>query len=108
MSTYCSALRIRRARGLVVCAIAALLLAAASRPVGAQVLYGSIVGNVTDAQGAVTPGVTLTATNTGTALKVETVSDTDGAYTFRNLLPGTYDLAASLTGFREHRQTGIS
>jgi hypothetical protein len=73
----------------------------------AQVLYGSIVGNVTDAQGGVMPGVTLTATNTGTGLKVETVSDDAGAYAFRNLLPGTYDLTATLTGFREHQQTGI-
>ena len=34
-----------------------------------RLLYGSIVGNVTDAQGATAPGVTLTATNTGTGLE---------------------------------------
>ena len=54
------------------------------------------------------PGVTLTATNTGTGLKVETVTDGDGAYTFRNLLPGMYDVRATLAGFREHKQTGIT
>jgi TonB dependent receptor-like, beta-barrel len=29
------------------------------------------------------------------------------SYTFRNLLPGTYDLTATLTGFREFRQAAI-
>ena len=74
-------------RRLFVCAAlcTASLLAA---PIHAQALYGSIVGNVNDAQGATVPGVTITATNTGTGLEAETVTDADGAYTFRNLLPG--------------------
>ena len=88
--------------------VAAILLVIPDRPASAQVLYGSIVGNVSDAQGGIAPGVTLTATNTGTGLKVETVTDADGAYAFRNLLPGTYDLTATLSGFREHKQTGHS
>ncbi|HEY7499541.1 MAG TPA: TonB-dependent receptor [Vicinamibacterales bacterium] len=87
--------------------LAFALASLAVRPASAQVLYGSIVGNVTDAQGAIAPGATLTATNAGTGLKVETVTDSDGAYTFRNLLPGTYDLTAMLSGFREHQQKGI-
>jgi len=76
-------------------------------PVSGQALYGSIVGIVTDAQGAVTPGVMLVATNTGTGLKVEATTDADGAYVFRNLPPGTYDLAATLTGFRSHQERAI-
>src|SRR5687768_15159917 len=90
------------------CLLAVALLFVHARLADAQALYGSIVGNVTDAQGAATPGVTLTATNTGTGLEVETVTDGDGAYTFRNLLPGTYDVKASLGGFREHKQTGLA
>ncbi len=88
--------------------IAAALLFVSARLADAQALYGSIVGNVTDAQGGLTPGVTLTATNTGTGLEVETVTDNDGAYTFRNLQPGSYDLKAVLAGFREHKQTAIA
>jgi hypothetical protein len=108
MSTYSSALPTRRSGAWLAALAAIALLIAGARDARAQVLYGSIVGNVSDAQGAMTPGVTLTATNTGTGLKVETVSDADGAFTFRNLLPGTYDLTAALTGFREYRQTGIA
>lgn len=76
-------------------------------PSAAQALYGSIVGTVTDAQGAITPGVTLVASNVGTGLRAEAISDADGNYVFRNLLPGTYNLTATLTGFREHTQRGI-
>ena len=82
-------------RRLFVCAAlcAASLLAA---PIHAQVLYGSIVGNVNDPQGSFVPGVTITATNTGTGAKAETVTDANGAYTLRNLLPGVYDVSATL------------
>src|SRR3954465_14993242 len=108
MSTYYSVLPRRRTGAWLAVLAAAALIVAVARDAGSQVLYGSIVGNVTGAQGATAPGVALTATNTGTGLKVETVSDSDGAFTFRNLLPGTYDLAAALSGFREYRQTGIA
>ncbi len=107
MSSHYSVNGARRCGSMMAWLIAVALVAIGGRAAGAQALYGSIVGNVTDAQGAATPGVTLTATNTGTGLEVETVADGDGAYTFRNLLPGTYDVKASLGGFREHKQTGV-
>jgi hypothetical protein len=86
-------------------AIAAALLV--PLPAAAQTLYGSIVGTVSDPQGAAIPGATVTATNTGTGNKVDVVTDSDGNYAFRNLLPGTYTLGASLQGFRELNQTGL-
>jgi hypothetical protein len=91
-------------RAAVALAILALLVPA---PGSTQTLYGSIVGTVSDPQGAAIPGATVTATNPGTGHKVEAVSDADGNYAFRNLLPGTYTLAASLQGFRELNQTGL-
>ena len=94
-------------RRLLVCAaLSAISLLAA--PVHAQVLYGSIVGNVNDPQGSFVPGVTITATNTGTGAKAETVTDENGAYTLRNLLPGVYDVSATLTGFREHQEKAVN
>jgi hypothetical protein len=73
----------------------------------AQVLYGSIVGNVKDAQGATIPAASVTITNKETNLKRETVSNENGEYTIPNIVPGQYDVAISLTGFREARQTGV-
>src|SRR5512138_3153937 len=81
---------------LILILAAALLTAPALK---AQVLYGGMVGNVTDPQGAVLPGVTVAITNMGTGLKMETVSDDTGNYVFRNLLPGTYDVTFTLQGF---------
>jgi len=98
---------IGRSMALAVGLAAALALGVPSFS-GAQTLYGSVTGTVHDPQGAALPGVTVTATNTGTALKLETVSDAAGNYTFRNMPPGSYDIAATLTGFKELRQTGLA
>lgn len=76
--------------------------------INAQALYGGIVGNVTDPQGSVLPGVTVTATNTGTSLQQSVVTDDTGSYVFRNLPPGTYNMTLSAKGFKEMQQSGIS
>src|SRR5215470_814016 len=47
---------------------------------GAQVLYGSIVGNVTDQNGAVVSGAAVTIINKGTGLSRETTADSAGYY----------------------------
>lgn len=75
--------------------------------VQAQVLYGGIVGNVTDPQSAVLPGAVVKITNVGTGLELETTTDDTGSFVFRNLLPGTYDMVLTLKGFKELRQSGI-
>ena len=89
---------------VLIVAAAALLLVPA--PAAAQALYGSITGTVTDPQKAAMPGVTVTATNVGTTTAAEAVTDAEGNYTFRNLPPGTYDIKASLEGFRELVRAG--
>jgi hypothetical protein len=89
--------------------LVAVLLAVGSLPgaTNAQVLYGSIVGDVTDPQGAVVSGVAITITNTGTGLQLTTVTDENGSFVFRNLLPGTYDMALSAKGFKDMQQSAI-
>ena len=79
----------------------------APSPAPAQTLYGSIIGTVSDQQAAAIPGATITASNPSTGFSVNAVTDATGGYAFRNLLPGTYDLRASLEGFRELNQTGL-
>ena len=99
--------RLFRARCLTAGALAIAVVCQAPTTASAQQLYGSIVGTVTDAQGGATPGVAVSATNTGTGLKVEAVTGTDGGYVLRNLLPGTYNLTANLPGFQEHTEKTI-
>jgi hypothetical protein len=45
------------------------------------------------------PGVAVTLTNTASGMAYSTVSDSNGAFRFRNLPPSGYRLTASLPGF---------
>jgi Carboxypeptidase regulatory-like domain/TonB dependent receptor len=89
-----------RARVLAVGLVAIAIITAAA-PATAQVLYGSIVGSVTDSQGAIVPGVTVTITSKETNLTREATTSAEGTYSLGNVLPGTYDVKAALQGFRE-------
>ena len=82
-------------------------VAAATAPARAQVLYGSIVGTVTDAQGAHVPGATVTIVNKETNLTRDTVTNEEGQYSLTNVLPGPYDVKVALTGFREAVRTNV-
>ncbi|MGH9373236.1 MAG: carboxypeptidase regulatory-like domain-containing protein [Vicinamibacterales bacterium] len=92
---------------LLVAGFGACGLALASAAVAAQMAYGGLVGVVRDGQGGVLPGATVTITETGTNLTRETVTDSQGAYNFVNVLAGRYDVKVSLTSFREAVRTGV-
>jgi hypothetical protein len=94
-------------RALGVVTVAALALGLGARSAGAQVLYGSIVGNVNDSQGAAIPGATVTVSNKENGFTRDTTSSTDGTYSIINLQAGTYELKVSLQGFREFVRTGV-
>ncbi len=72
-------------------------------PAGAQTL-GTITGEVKDASGAIIPGATVTATNTGTNAAREMPSNEAGIYTFAALPPGPYVVKAELQGFKTSQQ----
>ena len=60
----------------------------------------AISGTVTDQQGAVLPGVTVTVTNTATGAVRSTVTNDAGGYQMLALPPGEYDVRVELEGFR--------
>jgi len=94
----------KRFQGVVGFTSAALLMAFASgvatQPAQAQVLYGSVVGTVSDPSGSVVPGAAVTLTSQDTGLAKEITSDEGGRYSFVNVLPGKYNLKAVASGFR--------
>ncbi len=73
----------------------------------AQVLYGSVTGNIVDGSGAAVPGATVVIKDEATGLALTAVTDSSGVYTIRNVTGGTYTLRASLQGFKEFVQTGV-
>ncbi|MEZ5402955.1 MAG: carboxypeptidase regulatory-like domain-containing protein [Bryobacteraceae bacterium] len=82
-----------------------LLCFAHSSP--AQVLYGSLVGVVEDTTGSVIPNAAISASNKDTGQSYEAKSDSTGTYTITNVLPGEYDVKASVAGFRVQTVTGL-
>ena len=81
-------------------AIVAALIVFAAVDVSAQALYGSLVGNVVDESGAIVPGATVAITQKETNQTREQSTPENGAYSFPNLAPGTYDVVVTLPGFR--------
>ena len=95
-------------RGVLALTCAGLVAwALGARPADAQVLYGSIVGNVTDSTGASMPGATVTIEQTETKLKRELITDAAGAYHFTAVPTGTYTITVSMSGFRAFGRPGV-
>lgn len=75
-----------------------ILFGLSSLPALAQ--QGRIVGTIFDSSGAVIPGVTVTAINNATNVKLEFVTDVTGNYDFPGLTVGSYTIRTSLAGFK--------
>ncbi|PYV11348.1 MAG: hypothetical protein DMG07_19465 [Acidobacteria bacterium] len=84
--------------------VAVLLLAGSA---AAQTSTATLTGTVRDSSGAVLPGVSLVVTDTLRGTSQSTMSNDTGNYTIPALNPGTYSLAAELTGFKKFLQEGI-
>ncbi len=57
-------------------------------------------GTITDASGAVVAGASVTLTNNATGQERTTSANSSGIYSFPNILPGTYTLVVTKTGFQ--------
>jgi hypothetical protein len=68
---------------------------------------GTIQGRVVDAQGAVLPGVTVTATSSAMLGAQTSVTSENGNYRFPAVPPGTYILTYELPGFNSVKREGI-
>lgn len=94
-----------------IAALALVLAFAAAVPAWAQgggaSSTGTIQGRVSDAQGAVLPGVTVTATSPALLGAQTTVSSETGNYRFPAVPPGTYTVTYELAGFNTLRREGV-
>lgn len=95
-------------RRLVV-VIVPLVLAWSQLPVQLSAQQGTaeVRGRALDQQGAVLPGVTVVVTNQDTGIYREVVSNTDGTYFVTGIVPGRYQIAAELSGFKKSTRRDV-
>jgi hypothetical protein len=89
--------------------LALLLLVALATPRGvdAQVLYGSLTGNVTDPTGAAVAGAKVEALNIGTGVATSIATDERGAYIFSSLQAGLYKVTITSANFKSLAQDNV-
>ena len=96
-----------RMKLLVLLAAAVLLVPSLRRPLRSARL-AMLTGTVTDASGAVLPGVTVTVTGESViGGSRDAVTDENGIYRFPALPPGTYAVSAQLSGFKPFTQQDV-
>jgi Carboxypeptidase regulatory-like domain len=66
-----------------------------------QTIFGTILGTVTDASGAVMPNVVIKITDQGENISREVRSDAQGNYQAENMKEGIYTITVQAQGFRE-------
>jgi hypothetical protein len=80
-----------------------------AQPCATQTLTtGTLSGVVTDQQGGVLPGASITAVHEPTGARYEAVSNSDGRYQLPNVrVGGPYTLTATLSGFADQQQGNV-
>src|SRR5262245_15206529 len=94
-------------RHLIQLALLTLLALAIPRGVDAQVIYGSLTGNVTDPTGAVVAGAKVEALNIGTGVSTSVVTNERGAYIFSSLQAGLYKVTITTQTFKTLAQDNV-
>src|SRR5262245_59708409 len=72
-----------------------------------QAVKGSLLGTITDSNGATAAGATVTITETRTNITATTTTNQDGNYVFANVKDGVYRVEASQKGFKKVVREGV-
>ncbi len=88
--------------------VVAMGLLVAATPCRAQLTRSYVSGTVTDATGAVIPGVKVTIINQATTLERSVTTEQSGLYRFAAIEPGSYTLRFEFHGFRTVETRDVS
>jgi outer membrane receptor protein involved in Fe transport len=94
-------------RQLLVCSFVLALLLVPSSFLAAQTVDTSILGSVVDPQGSVVPGATVLIRADATGQEKTVKTSGDGQYRVQFLVPGTYTVTVTASGFAPAARTGI-
>src|SRR5229473_4361784 len=97
-----------RVSKLLIAIMAVLCIAPLAHVCDAQVITGTILGNVTDEAKAALPGVSISMRNLDTGETRTAITDLSGKYRAPGLGLGRYEVRAELEGFQTNVRTGIS
>lgn len=84
------------------------LLAALSAPAGAQILYGSLVGNVTDPSNAPIVNAEVTVKQVATNQTRQATTNENGSYSLPTLPGGAYEITVTANGFRPFTRKDVN
>ena len=96
------------AKAAVLALLALLGLSPVRADAQSQATNGSIEGTISDASGAVLPGVTVTVTNVDTGIERVVITNEKGLFRAPLLPLGNYRVSAELQGFKKFEKTGVS
>ena len=85
-----------------------LFVLATAPPAKAQAVYGSIIGTVTDPQGAAVPNAKVTITDVRKGTSDSATTNDSGNYTVTHLIPDVYDIKVEAQGFKTAEQKGVT
>src|ERR1700761_3261218 len=74
----------------------------------AQTFRGAINGSVTDPSGAVLTSASVVATDNATGITYNTVTTTDGEFSFQDLPVGTYSVTITAPGFEKLTEANVN
>jgi hypothetical protein len=84
-----------------------LIIGLLAVPAFAQIDQGRLTGTVTDSQGAILPGVTVTAKSPSLMGLRTVVTESDGKYSIASLPSGEYELSFELAGFAPYKRGNV-
>src|ERR1051326_5348503 len=98
----------RRSSVLVAFAVAASYLWVSPGSLEAQTVSGTILGQIQDQQGASIGKVEVSARNVDTGAVRTAMTDDAGAYRITSVPAGSYEVSASIAGFKTEVRSGIN
>jgi hypothetical protein len=98
---------VHRLAFMVRMALVGLVVLAGAAPLRAQTTSASVSGSVTDAQGGLLPGATVTLTSRTQGNAQTSTTDGEGRFVFAVVRPDTYTLRVTMQGFKTLERTNL-